>query len=225
MHRVLDRKTPAEGGRLRDSLGIRPPAGPTYATHTPLMPDAETQYAPFSRRQEVCEIVPLCYLTPESATIEYRLVHESGIGLYFSPPHPALESDRGGGCDGEGAPSFSRLSRQEAIMQGYKLPGEVFSREEVRAILDACSLTASTGVRNRALLTVLYRTGLRVSEALALMPADLDSRAGTLRVRCGKGRRERTVAMDAGGWDVLGRWMDRRGQLGLSGHSFLFCTL
>lgn len=110
-------------------------------------------------------------------------------------------------------------------MRGDKLPGEVFTRGEVRAILDACSLTASTGVRNRALLTVLYRTGLRVSEALALGPADLDSQAATIRVRCGKGGRERTVAMDAGGWDVLARWMDRRKLLGLSGHRLLFCTL
>ena len=51
-----------------------------------------------------------------------------------------------------------------------------------------------TGLRNRALLTVLYRAGLRISEALELRPKDLDLISGTVRVLCGKGGKARTVA-------------------------------
>jgi hypothetical protein len=39
------------------------------------------------------------------------------------------------------------------------------------APIAACSAAAPTGIRNRALLTLLYRSGLRVPEALALRPA------------------------------------------------------
>ena len=66
--------------------------------------------------------------------------------------------------------------------RGQKLPPEPLTTEEVRALLSACSGRAPTGVRNRALIVLLYRAGLRINEALALMPKDLDSKAGTLRV-------------------------------------------
>src|SRR2546426_5931752 len=51
-----------------------------------------------------------------------------------------------------------------------KLPAELLTPDEVRALIRACSATAPTGIRNRALLVVLYRGGLRVGEALALDP-------------------------------------------------------
>ncbi len=49
------------------------------------------------------------------------------------------------------------------------------------ALLAACSRGAPTGIRNRALIVLLWRGGLRVSEALALKPDDLDPAAGLLR--------------------------------------------
>ena len=60
---------------------------------------------------------------------------------------------------------------------------------EVVALIRACSARASTGVRNRALIAVLGRCGLRVSEALGLELRDVDLDAGTVRVRHGKGDR------------------------------------
>jgi integrase len=42
-------------------------------------------------------------------------------------------------------------------------------------------------IRNRALFAVLFRSGLRISEALALFPKDLDPAGGSLRVLHGKG--------------------------------------
>ena len=66
----------------------------------------------------------------------------------------------------------------------------------MKALIRACSPRAPTGVRNRALLVVLYRGGLRVGEALALYPKDLDRRRGTIRVLHGKGDKARTVGLD-----------------------------
>ena len=79
-----------------------------------------------------------------------------------------------------------------------KLAAEPLTRAEVNALLAQCSRRAPTGIRNRALITVLYRTGLRIFEALALQPKDVDLDNGTLRVLHGKGDKMRTVGLDAG---------------------------
>lgn len=112
--------------------------------------------------------------------------------------------------------------------KGDRYPPEVLSREEIRDLLDACARTRSrsTGVRNRALLAVLYRTGMRISEALALRPKDLDHDQGTVRILHGKGDRARTVGMDPKGFEELEAWMLAREKLkGITATSPVFCTL
>jgi len=109
--------------------------------------------------------------------------------------------------------------------KGRRLPAELLSGEEVRALLRACSARAPASIRNRALIAVLYRGGLRISEALALLPKDVDPSQGTLTVLHGKGDRRRTVGMDPAAFALLERWMDRRQALRLSGRRSVFCTL
>jgi site-specific recombinase XerD len=58
-----------------------------------------------------------------------------------------------------------------------------------------------------------------------VLPKDLNSDAGTIRVLRGKGRKPRLVALDAGAWAVLQVWLERRSQLGISTRAPLFCTL
>lgn len=109
--------------------------------------------------------------------------------------------------------------------KGRKLPPEPLTADEVRALVNTCSKRAPTGVRNRALLVVLYRAGLRVSEALALKPKDLNAKAGTIRVLHGKNDKDRLVGLDAGAWAIVQLWLDRRADLGIKGKSPVFCTL
>ena len=109
--------------------------------------------------------------------------------------------------------------------KGRKLPPEVLIPDEVVALMGACSKRAPTGLRNQALIVVLWRGGLRIGEALALRPKDLDPRQGTIRVLNGKGSKSRVVGLDAGAWAVIQRWMDKRRELGIHGHRALFCTL
>ena len=93
-------------------------------------------------------------------------------------------------------------------------------------MLAAASPRSASGVRNRALVAVLYRGGLRLGEALALRVADVDLEAGSVRVLRGKGAKARTVGLDRGGGRALvERWTERRGQLGIGRRSPLFCTI
>ena len=65
-------------------------------------------------------------------------------------------------------------------------------KEEMERLMEAPSPDTSVGLRDRAMLEVLYSTGLRVSELLNLRISDLDLRSGY--VRCiGKGDKERLV--------------------------------
>lgn len=119
-------------------------------------------------------------------------------------------------------PGFNRERARGT--RGRRLPPEPLTREEVERLLASCG-RGKTGVRNRALIAVLYRAGLRISEALALRPADVDAQAGTVRVLHGKGNRARTVGIDAGALALLERWLETRRTLGLARAGALFCTL
>jgi len=104
-------------------------------------------------------------------------------------------------------------------------PPEVLAEAEAIALLKACSTRAPTGVRNRALIAVLWRCGPRISEALALELRDVDLEAGTVRVRHGKGDKSRTVGIDEQTAALLARWLDRRRQLSPGARAPIFCTL
>lgn len=109
-------------------------------------------------------------------------------------------------------------------LKGRKFPVEPLTSAEVSALLRQCSTTAPTGIRNRALITVMYRAGLRVNEALDLRVPDVNPALGTLRVLHGKGDTSRTVSIDDGGMALVQRWIDKRAELGHK-HGPLFCTL
>jgi site-specific recombinase XerD len=63
------------------------------------------------------------------------------------------------------------------------------------------------GIRLRGLIVVLWRAGLRISEALALAESDLDASRGAILVRHGKGGKRREVGMDRWAWEQLAPWL------------------
>src|SRR5690349_2912555 len=100
-----------------------------------------------------------------------------------------------------------------------KLPKRL-SREEAAALLAQPSRRAPTGVRDRALIRLLYRAGLRCAEALALRPRDVQLARHEIRVNAGKGAKDRVVWIDEATVEILQRWKDIRPR-----SEFFFCTL
>jgi site-specific recombinase XerD len=107
---------------------------------------------------------------------------------------------------------------------GAALDADLLTGAELELLMRSCSRRAPTGVRNRALIAVLWRCGLRLGEALALAPKDLDPDQGTLVVQRGKGGKRRVVGVDAGTAALDGRWLEVRRRRGINGRT-LFCSL
>ena len=83
---------------------------------------------------------------------------------------------------------------------GRALPGTL-TKEEVEKLLDAPDTRTAHGVRDRAMLEVLYACGLRVSELVALTLYQVNLNQGVIRV-LGKGSKERLIPFgeQAGEW-------------------------
>lgn len=75
------------------------------------------------------------------------------------------------------------------------LPRGILSVEEAERVLAQPDLTSPLGVRDRALLEVLYSTGMRRFELLELKLYDVDLAKGTVFIRQGKGKKDRVVPL------------------------------
>jgi integrase/recombinase XerD len=109
--------------------------------------------------------------------------------------------------------------------KGRKFPVEILTSEEVRSLMNASSRRGTCGIRDRALIALLYRGGLRIAEALDLLPKDFTPATGEVRILNGKGGKARTVAIDPEAVALVELWLSRREKLGLNGRHPLFCTL
>lgn len=109
-----------------------------------------------------------------------------------------LEGDRKDNpCDNVDRPKLGRY-----------LP-EVLSEDEVAAIIECVDTRTWQGVRDRAILEVLYGCGLRVSEACGLLISRVYLTEGFVRV-VGKGDKERLVPMGGKAVEAFGEWLAQR---------------
>ena len=108
------------------------------------------------------------------------------------------------------SPRSAGLSRgRPPANKGRRYPADPPRVEEIVAVMRQAG-DRSIGRRTRGLIVVLWRAGLRISEALALAESDLEPRRGSLLVRSGKGGKRREVGMDEWGWDQLRPWLEVR---------------
>ncbi|MGI6468804.1 MAG: site-specific tyrosine recombinase XerD [Syntrophomonadaceae bacterium] len=95
--------------------------------------------------------------------------------------------------------------------QDQRLPNFLYPIEVAR-LIEAPDISTPLGVRDRALLELLYATGIRVSELVGLTVADLNQQQGLVRVS-GKGGKDRIVPLGQQSSEWLSRYLKVRASL------------
>lgn len=99
------------------------------------------------------------------------------------------------------------------------------NREQIEKLIAAPDATKPTGIRDRAMLELLYATGIRVTELISLQVSSLDMGLGLLRVT-GKGNKQRIVPVNAAALRMVRSYIEDGRKALLKGRqsSFLFIT-
>lgn len=108
------------------------------------------------------------------------------------------------------------MAGRPAPSKGRKYPPNPFTVEEIVKLTNHVGDVTKNPIyaeRLRALILVLWRSGLRISEALALDEHDCKAAASEVLVRRGKGGKRRTVGVDAWLWPLLDPWMALRREM------------
>ena len=84
--------------------------------------------------------------------------------------------------------------------KGLRYPADPPTVEEIILVMREAG-PGPYADRIRGLIAILWRAGLRISEALALTESDLDPKTGSVLVRAGKGGKRRIVGMDDWAWE------------------------
>jgi integrase/recombinase XerD len=146
-----------------------------------------------------------------------------------APPRPQHAGPRSDG----------RPKRAKKPRKSRELARDVLSHDELWRLVDAATADdTDAGLRDGALIAFLAGTGLRIAEALALRPHDLDWTKLRAVVREGKGGRSRSVVtyrtlppkpLEAkrriGVQGLVEAWAKARADIGLSEAETLFCNL
>lgn len=100
--------------------------------------------------------------------------------------------------------------------QGRRLPA-IISETQIDALLNAPNTDTPHGLRDKALLELMYATGLRVSEAVALQLAEIDTNRGVVST-IGKGNKQRLVPLGEEAVDWLQTYLAQARPALLKGH-------
>ena len=116
--------------------------------------------------------------------------------------------------------SFFRFAQREGLVDSNpakplrnprpdrNLP-HFLTTEEIGSLLTAPSAEHPRGLRDRAILEVMYSAGLRVSETVGINDEDLDREAGLVRIR-GKGKKERLAPLGSYALRAVATWLEVR---------------
>jgi site-specific recombinase XerD len=104
-------------------------------------------------------------------------------------------------------------------MARKKLP-TILEPEEAQNLLKQPNKRYPTGLRNKAIISLMLHCGLRVSEVINLRPGNINITKGKLRVESGKGNKDRDLAIPEYLIELLSSWRKKRPE-----GSFFFSTL
>ena len=96
--------------------------------------------------------------------------------------------------------------------KGLRYPADPPTVEEIILVMRAAGQSPYAD-RTRGLIAILWRAGLRISQALTLTESDLDPKTGSVLVRDEKGGKRPMVGMDDWGWEHVSRWTEHRVKL------------
>lgn len=99
-------------------------------------------------------------------------------------------------------------TRLEYHLKEMRLPRAILSEKEVRRLLDAATDASPRGLRDRAMLEVLYGTGLRATELANLTPWDVNVDEKTLCIVQGKGRKDRNVPLTTSASEAIEDYLE-----------------
>jgi integrase/recombinase XerD len=89
-----------------------------------------------------------------------------------------------------------------------RLPIEALGLEQMKTVLNVPDVRDLLGIRDRAILEVLYSTGMRRSELTNLELTDLNTERHTIQIRRGKGRKDRIVPVGERALSWTGRYLE-----------------
>lgn len=105
------------------------------------------------------------------------------------------------------AEEYQRAVDIQNVKARFLPSGRSLAQQEVRQLLQACKADDTpAGVRDYAIIALLYSCGLRRSELVSLRCEDFDPQEGTLKVRKGKGRKQRIVYVTGAALRALLQW-------------------
>jgi len=116
--------------------------------------------------------------------------------------------------------SFVRYLCREEVLEGNpiaavstpkqekRLPRFLYPKE-IELLLEAPDISRPSGLRDKAILEVLYATGIRVSELVSLNLSNLDTQSGSIKV-LGKGGKERIIPMGTKACTAMDKYLQVR---------------
>jgi integrase/recombinase XerC len=125
--------------------------------------------------------------------------------------------------------SFMKFLSEEGVLSGNPMAGvkqpklpkrlpQWLPAKKLQELLDSLSPIKELEYRDVMILELLYSTGIRVSELAAMNCGDINTKAGTIRVR-GKGRRERIVPVGKKALEAVKHYKEVRGRSSCSRES------
>lgn len=104
---------------------------------------------------------------------------------------------------------FIKIDPTESVAAPHitKHPPRVLSDSEIDLLLDQPKLANNKGIRDKAMLELLYATGIRVSELIGLDMSDLNLKSGY--IRCRNSKNERVIPMGQKAVDALCLYVDK----------------